>query len=120
MKSINLLTSYLRLFGVLPILTEGGWNLSIISNFIFYAICLLSLSSTLYFFAFTAQIFSEYVETFYYITHSMLMLSWYSVYLTQRKSYGSLIVELDEIIEKRKVMSYSNVSNFGANFTLII
>lgn len=100
MNSINFLTSYLRLFGVLPHVSDRGWNLGIISNSVFSGICVMCILSDMWYLTFTAQTFSEYLDAFYCVLHFLVMITWYFFYLTQRKSYDSLVFELNEIIEK--------------------
>lgn len=110
MKSIDLLSKYLRFFGFLPSL--GRWNLSIVSICLYYGISLVALISTMWFFSFTAHTFGEYVNSFFFVLHGFLMISWYSVYFNQRRNYVSLVTELNTTIGKCKVKPFEFIFAF--------
>ena len=44
----------------------------------------------------------ESVEDLYYVSSTLLMLTWISIYTWQRQKYVKLLVELDGIVEKSK------------------
>lgn len=58
--------------------------------------------TTLWFFAFEAQTFIEYSESLYYTMSTLLVLSWYSIYLYQVENYAEIFANLDILIEKSK------------------
>lgn len=103
MKIFELLRFYMQLLGIWQRNSRFGWILSIAASFVYLALSFITLFSSLGFFLSTAQAFSEYVESFYYILHSSLLLSWYLIYLAQRDKYATLIDELETLIQKREI-----------------
>lgn len=99
METFAILREYMSLIGVL-------WNCNrsrhfyIILNCVFLALAIIFFLSTFWFFAFAAVTFDEYAASFYFISCSLLMLSWYSNYLWQRSKYVELFTELGIMIEK--------------------
>lgn len=72
------------------------WNIIFIAFFINYFV------TSLWFFVFAAQTFTEYSESFYYTMSAVLALSWYSIFLHQRQNYAQVFADIDTMIEKSK------------------
>lgn len=103
MESFVLLKFFYRFGGVLPFNSSYfGRVVTILINCIYYGICVMLFLSTFWYFLFGARAFSEYVECSYFFVSSLLMASWYSVYLWQRTKYVDLFSTLDAIIEQSK------------------
>lgn len=101
MKSFILLKKFYRFGGVLQFAPNRcGRYTTILINCIYYAICITLFLSTFWYFSFGARTFSEYVECSYFFVSSLLMASWYSVYLWRRSEYVDLFSTLDAIIEE--------------------
>lgn len=101
MKSFILLKKFYRFGGVLQFApNQYGRYITILINCIYYAICIMLFLSTFSYFSFGTRTFSEYVECSYFFVSSLLMASWYSVYLWRRSEYVDLFATLDEIIKE--------------------
>lgn len=97
------LNKYLRLSGILPWdSTFRGRIISLIINFAFFGNYFILFLSTLWFFLFEAVTFSEFSECFYFLNCSLLLISWYLIYLLKREEFVALFAKLTEIIEERK------------------
>lgn len=68
--------------------------------------------STFWFFLFNGDDFNEYVEAFYYVIHSIFLLSWYYTYYLQRRLYVQFMVELESIIELSKKLLFIFIFHF--------
>lgn len=84
-------------------------NLSILSRVLFLSDVVIVLFAAFWFFLFTAQSFSEYVGSSFYVFHGILLLIWHTVYFLQRKTYASLIAELETKIDKSKSSNLLNL-----------
>lgn len=71
-------------------------------NCTIYAIFIQHLAATIWFFAFNAQTFREYAESFFYICYAMQLSSWYTLNFLNRVKYEQFFKELDGIIAQSK------------------
>lgn len=71
----------------------------IILNCVVIGIFLIYIVSTIWYFLFTAQKFTEYTECVYYITCALAMPVFYLTFLWQGKEFNRFLTELNEIIE---------------------
>lgn len=99
MKSFVLLKNNLSLFGILRDNSRGKY-FSLISICAIFGSTVIYFVSTFWYFALTANTFNERANSFYYVSSSLLMFTWYSIYLIQRVKYIDLFNELDSIIER--------------------
>lgn len=112
------LKKLLRFVGVLPFVSNNHRQiLKILINCVFYALCLILFLSTFWFFSFESKTFNEFVECLYFLTSSLLLTSWYSVYLWQSEKYSQLFSNLEDIIHqsRKKItcnMYWTNCNNF--------
>lgn len=103
MKSFILLKTFYQFGGVLKFESKHRARLiQTLINCFFYGLCSILFLSTLAFFSFGNRTFSEYSECLYFLMGSLLMTSWYSVYLWQSEKYVELFSTLDKIIEQSK------------------
>lgn len=80
----------------------GEWIFSICSNCIFFLAYATHFSATLAFILFKAELFREYAEAFFYLTFTMLELSWYGLHILHRNECDDVFTQLDAIIAKSK------------------
>lgn len=104
MKSLDLLKKHLHRLGVFQSNVNFRERMyDYFAKFVFYGVSVLILESCLCYFAITAEVFSEYVECFYYLTHVMtLFFSWYTIYLLQEKRFRVHIAKLEDIVASSK------------------
>lgn len=101
MKSFVLLKKHLSLFGILRDNSRGKYY-PLISSCVIFGFTVILFISTFWYFAFTANNFHERANSFYYLSSSLLMFTWFSIYLIQRMKYINLFNELDAIIERSR------------------
>lgn len=103
METFCALKKYLRLFGILSWdSTRCGLIIGVIINCFCLVIFFMYFLSSFCFFLFRAENFNELSESFFQLLDSLLMISWYSIYLIKRGEYVKLFTELDQLIGKRK------------------
>ena len=97
--SFGSLKYYLFLVGIERNNRHGKY-FDIISICFIYGSTVIYFISTFWYFAFTAKNLYEYTDAFYYMSSSLLMFGWYSIYLMKRTEYIELFKELDSMIER--------------------
>lgn len=100
MKSFGTL---LRLMHMMGLLQEDKSSrdkfIRILLNFVIIGIFLIYIVSTIWYFLFTAQKFTEYTECVYHITCALAMPVFYLKFLWQGKEFNGFLTDLNKIIE---------------------
>lgn len=102
MKCFGLLKHYLTLIGIIKSDKPHGKLYAISLNCAFLGAFVNIFLPAFWFFFFDAKTFIEYAKSIFFISTSVLVISWYLFYLWQRKQYTELLDGLDVIIEQIK------------------
>lgn len=103
MDSLNFLKNYLRLVGILRENSNGSGKIyGIASNCFLFGFSMNYTVTTLWNFLSKPETFSEYAESFFFLSSSLLHLKLYSILFWQREQYADLLIDLEIIIEKSK------------------
>lgn len=97
---------------ILDVLTSNSNRnaqiLRIVSRCFFIGDTATILLSSFWYCSFTARTFNEFVEAFFFVIHTCLLMTWYQVFLSQRFKYTQLMTEIDATIGKSKKSYASN------------
>lgn len=113
MVSFISLKKYLTVLGLRREETNIGKILKIASNCAFLGLLVTFLLSTLWYFCFDAKVLADYTGCFYFMSCALLPMAWYLNYLWKRNEYTKLFTDLDEIIEKRELLSFLMICNLN-------
>lgn len=103
MKIFDMIQNYMCLLGIFTSDSSGKVRiLRVASRWFFIGDAATVLLSSFWYCSFTAETFNEFVEAFFYVVHTALLLTWYPVFLVQRFEYTQLMTELNAIIEKSR------------------
>lgn len=92
-----------KMMGILPLNSNRReWTLNTILKTLWITDITVHCLSTLWFSLFDAETFTEFVQSFFNVLHSSLLLTWFSIYYLQRNAYASYIDQLETEIEKSK------------------
>ena len=87
--------------GILPLNSNNrAWTMNTILRTLWITDIIIHYLSTFWFSMFDAKNFTEFVQSFFNVLHSSLLLTWFSIYYLQRNNYASYIDELETEIEK--------------------
>lgn len=102
MKTFELLKFQLSKSGILPLdSSPRARQTAIVANCVSVSACIVCLLTTGWFFLFTAQTNSEYVDGCVFYS-SIFFASWYLICMWNKEKLMTLFADLDAIIVKSK------------------
>lgn len=106
MESVHLLKSHMQRLGISS--WEKSKTVEILFIFLFLGLSITYSLTSLWYIAFTARSFDDYVNGSYYWTYSIMHLAWYFFFRLHRDDYNALFLDLVTIIGKSKLWSRLN------------
>lgn len=112
MKTFDIVRICRKFMGILPVnANKSAWIMNATLRILWISDIIITFFSTLWFSLFDAENFTEFVQSFFNVLHSSLLLTWYGIYFAQRYTYDSFIDELETEIEKSEcTMRFSHVT----------
>lgn len=103
MESFRRLKQYFRFLGLVRLSQNRNEHIfDITMNCLMFSIFIQQSLATTYFFAFDAQTFRDYVESFFYVCYALQSFAWYTMNFFNRFKYAQFSSELDGIIAQSK------------------
>lgn len=116
MESFVTLKHCLRLIGILKWKSSSSTPfIGFIRRTVFFGVAMSFVLSLFWFFAFTAQTFSDYSVSFYCMLTGILVWVWYSIYIWEHQEYSDFFNALDGIIEQSMFKIKSSVDVLTKN-----